>query len=62
VMNGWDFYAEIQKDPALAAIPIAVLSSQPHKRPSDSMHLLGKPVDLPKLWGLLNAIDAAGRP
>jgi CheY-like chemotaxis protein len=57
VMNGWDLYAELQKDAALAAIPIGVLSSNTHRRPSGSMHVLNKPVDLPDLLGLLNAID-----
>ena len=58
VMSGWALYAELQKDAALAAIPIGVLSSNAHQRPSGSMHLLSKPVDLPKLMGLLDAIDA----
>jgi CheY-like chemotaxis protein len=61
VMNGWDLYAELQKDAALAAIPIGVLSSNGQQRPSGSMHLLSKPVDLPKLMGLLDAIDAPRR-
>jgi CheY-like chemotaxis protein len=58
VMNGWELYAALQKDAALAAIPIGVLSSRAHHRPFGSMHVLSKPVDLPKLMGLLGAIDA----
>jgi CheY-like chemotaxis protein len=56
-MNGWDLYAELQKDSALAAIPIGVLSSSAHQRPAGSMHVLNKPIDLPNLLGLLRAID-----
>jgi len=57
-MSGWDLYAELQKDTALAAIPIGVLSASAHTRPTGSMHVLNKPIDLPNLLGLLRAIDA----
>jgi CheY-like chemotaxis protein len=57
-MSGWDLYAEIQKDTALATIPIGVLSSSAQKRPTGSMHVFNKPIDLPNLLGLLRAIDA----
>jgi two-component system chemotaxis response regulator CheY len=62
IMNGWDFYAEVQKDPSLAAIPIAVLSGVGRMRPFGSMHELHKPIDLPNLMGLLHAIEAPDRP
>jgi CheY-like chemotaxis protein len=58
VMNGWELYAELQKDPALAAIPVGVLSSVSGERPFGPMHVLNKPVDLPNLLSLLDAIDA----
>jgi CheY-like chemotaxis protein len=57
VMNGWEFYAELQKDPVLAAIPIGVLSSGFDRRPVGSMHVLGKPLNLNKLRAVLCAID-----
>jgi CheY-like chemotaxis protein len=57
-MSGWDLYAELQKDVALAAIPVGVLSSSAHSRPTGRMHVLNKPIDLPNLLGLLRAIDA----
>ena len=62
VMNGWDLYKELQEDPALATIPIAVLSAVAPLRPSGSMHVLNKPIDLPNLLGLLHAIEAPDRP
>ena len=62
VMNGWDFHAEMQKDPSLAAIPVAVLSAVGRMRPFGAMHELHKPIDLPNLMGLLHAIEAPDRP
>jgi CheY-like chemotaxis protein len=62
VMNGWDFHAEMQKDPSLAAIPVAVLSAVGQMRPFGFMHELHNPVDLPNLLGLLYAIEAPDRP
>jgi CheY-like chemotaxis protein len=62
VMNGWDFHAEMQKDSALASIPVAVLSSVGRLRPFGPMHELHKPVDLPNLLGLLHALEAPDRP
>jgi CheY-like chemotaxis protein len=62
VMNGWDLYAALQKDPALATIPVAVLSAVAPMRPAGSMHVLNKPIDLPNLLGLLHAIEAPDEP
>ena len=62
VMNGWDFHAEMQKDPSIAGIPIAVLSGVGRMRPFGAMHELHKPVDLPNLLGLLHALDAPDQP
>jgi DNA-binding response OmpR family regulator len=46
VMDGWEFCAALQKDATLAPIPIGVMSSVPHWRPAESMHVLSKPIDL----------------
>ena len=62
VMNGWDFHAELQKDPALAVIPVAVFSAVSRMRPCGPMHELHKPVDLPNLLGLLHALEAPDEP
>jgi CheY-like chemotaxis protein len=62
VMNGWQLYAELQREPAFAVIPVAVLSAVADLRPEGFMHVLNKPVDLPNLLGLLHAVYAPGRP
>ena len=62
VMNGWAFHAELQKDPVLSLIPIALLSGADDMPFSPSMHVLHKPVDLPNLLGLLHAIEEPERP
>jgi CheY-like chemotaxis protein len=62
VMNGWDFYAALQKEPAFAHIPVAVMSAAAALRPAGSMHVVNKPIDLPNLLGLLHAIEAPDRP
>jgi CheY-like chemotaxis protein len=62
VMNGWQFHDELQREPALAAIPVAVLSAISCARPCGAMHVLHKPIDLQNLLGLLHAIEAPDRP
>jgi CheY-like chemotaxis protein len=58
VMNGWDFYAEIQRTPSYVRIPVAILSGVARMRPFGTMHELHKPLDLPSLLGLLHAVAA----
>ena len=59
VMNGLDFAAQIQKDPARATIPIVIFSAHTdHERVAASLHVagsLGKPV---KVDDLLAAVEA----
>jgi len=40
-MNGAEFLAELRRDPALAAIPVAVLTSSPHEADKVRMYSLG---------------------
>jgi CheY-like chemotaxis protein len=61
-MNGWEFYDELQREPGLAAVPLAVLSAVSCARPGGAMHVLHKPIDLPNLLGLLHAIEAPDQP
>jgi CheY-like chemotaxis protein len=53
VMDGWAFCEETEKDPALAALPIVVVSAVPPKAIRDSsvraVARLTKPLDVTKL-------------
>lgn len=53
VMDGWTFCEETQKDPALATVPIVVVSAVPRKAAPDStaraVARLTKPLDVRKL-------------
>ncbi len=48
VMSGWEMWDELKKDPALANIPVVVLSAghAPHWKGPQPAQFLGKPVDL----------------
>jgi CheY-like chemotaxis protein len=59
VMNGWDLYAELQKDQKLADVPTAVLSAVGRLRPYGSLTVLKKPLDLGNLIALLDTVDNA---
>jgi CheY-like chemotaxis protein len=56
VMDGWELQRELAKDPALATIPVALLSGVAHL--TNEAHTLGavacftKPVDLARLYAL----------
>jgi CheY-like chemotaxis protein len=53
VMDGWTFCQEKDKDPALAAIPLVVVSAVPRQDPRNAcIHAVGhvsKPLDVGKL-------------
>lgn len=57
VMDGWTFCAEREKDPALASIPVAVLSAVSRQDPRNaSVHAvehLAKPLKIDKLLALV---------
>jgi CheY-like chemotaxis protein len=57
IMDGWALHAELRDDPKLAEVPIAVLSAAEESRPEGVTHVLRKPVTLPSLLGLLDAVD-----
>jgi CheY-like chemotaxis protein len=64
VMNGWDFRAEQQRDPALAGIPVVVVSADREVRTKIADlaidHYLVKPVDLDHLLAVVR--QASARP
>ena len=61
-MNGWELFDALQKRAELASIPVAVLSAVSRMRPSGTVQVISKPIDLPNLLGLLDAIDAPSVP
>ncbi|MGK5088441.1 response regulator [Bdellovibrionota bacterium FG-2] len=61
VMNGWEFAAEIQKDAALATIPIVVVTAYGNRADTiQARKVIEKPIDLEKLLGAVQ--DACGAP
>ena len=62
IMDGWTCHAHLQKDPTLAAIPVAVLSGAEQSRAPKAAHVLQKPLNLVSLIGLLQALDTPDRP
>jgi CheY-like chemotaxis protein len=56
-MDGWQLLAELGADPALAAIPSAVLSAAPNPGPlPPGVAHLPKPCDLHELLGFLRGV------
>ncbi len=49
VMNGWEFLAEVAKDPVLDAIPVVVLTAAEHTQVPGAAEVLTKPMDLAAL-------------
>jgi CheY-like chemotaxis protein len=57
-MNGWELFDALQKRVDLASIPVAVVSAVSRTGPPGALQVISKPIDLPNLLGLLDAIDA----
>jgi CheY-like chemotaxis protein len=53
VMNGWEFLAEVAKDPSLGQIQIVVLTAAKHTQVTGAVEVLSKPVDLGALLGVV---------
>ena len=62
-LDGWAFYAAQQADPALAAIPVIVLSARPDGAQQvarlGQVQFLSKPIDLTRLVELLEQVAPA---
>ncbi|MEO7331765.1 MAG: response regulator [Minicystis sp.] len=59
VMTGWEFHAEVSKDPALAGLPVLLVTADEHiDAVSNQLHapVLRKPFKLPALLEALNAL------
>ncbi|HWZ91567.1 MAG TPA: response regulator [Polyangiaceae bacterium] len=48
-MNGWEFFEKLRQRPELAAVPVVVHSSLPHRAPAGVTRVLQKPVLLDQL-------------
>ncbi len=59
VMNGWSLFAHIDARPELNAVPIVFLSAVPQMAPAGGSLILKKPLDLPALLTLLDALRPA---
>jgi len=53
VMNGWDFYTEIQARPTFAEVPVIVHTSAPAQAPTGT-RVLQKPVKLDRLLSVVH--------
>ncbi len=56
VVNGWSLFARIQARPELKEVPVAFLSAVPQMAPGGGSLVLKKPLDLPALLTLLDAV------
>lgn len=58
LMNGWEFYEHHQSTPALACLPLIVLTASDHRKLGDA-RVLKKPVDLAELLAAVRSACAA---
>jgi CheY-like chemotaxis protein len=58
-MDGWQFRAEQKKDPALAAIPVVVVSAMRNAEGFDAAAVFHKPVSVDRLLAALDQICSA---
>lgn len=58
LMDGWTFRAELLKDPALATVPVVLISGvtnlQKEAASLDAVGFVPKPIDLDKLYALID--------
>jgi CheY-like chemotaxis protein len=56
VMNGWALFAAIEARNELRSTPVVFLSAVPHMAPGGGSLVVKKPLDLPALMTLLDAL------
>jgi len=56
VINGWSLFALIEERPELRSTPVVFLSAVAHMAPGGGSLVLKKPLDLPELMKLLDAL------
>jgi CheY-like chemotaxis protein len=54
VMDGWSFVEALEKEPALAAIPVVVVTAfSEARRPIEAKEIIKKPVDIDLLLSVV---------
>ena len=65
VMDGYAFLEQRRSDPALASIPLAIVTAGhgvDRHRLADDLQIIAKPFDVPRLVGILKFLCAGGGP
>jgi CheY-like chemotaxis protein len=52
IMNGWEFFTEIQSRPTLASVPVVIHTSEPGQAPT-GVRVLQKPIKLDRLLAVV---------
>jgi CheY-like chemotaxis protein len=58
VMDGWEFFSELQSRPTLATVPVVVHTSEPRQAP-EGVRVLQKPIKLDRLLAVVHEDCAA---
>jgi len=61
VMDGVELVEELRRRPELAAIPVIIATSAPHRAPH-GLPVLPKPIDVTSLWGWMRRCCRCAHP
>jgi CheY-like chemotaxis protein len=64
IMDGYGFLQQRRMDPALASIPLAIVTAGhgiDRERLGDDLPILRKPFDVPELLGMVDILSSEGR-
>jgi CheY-like chemotaxis protein len=59
IMNGWELRAELAKVPALAKVPIVVMTALAQAAEIEANAIVAKPIDLKRLLLIMDRLLAA---
>ncbi|HVV49409.1 MAG TPA: response regulator [Polyangia bacterium] len=65
IMDGYGFLEHRRLDPALASIPLAIVTAGhgiDRHRLADGLQIIAKPFDVPRLVGILRSLCSGDRP
>ncbi len=63
ILDGYGFLEQLRRDPSLASIPLAVVTAGhgiDRDRLGDSLEIIPKPFDFPRLLGVIRSLGAEG--